>query len=56
MPERYDPRYRLIRKTVARRVRFFHDVTALTQYVLFDSREALTRFVLEGVDLEDSGR
>ena len=55
MLELYDPRYRLIRKTLPRRDRFFHDVKALTQYFLFDSWEALMCFMLEGLDLEDPG-
>jgi hypothetical protein len=51
----FDPRYNLIRKTLPRRDRFFHDLKALTQYVLFDSWEALMRFMLEGLDLPDPG-
>ena len=53
--ELYDPRYRLIRKTLPRRDRFFNDVKALTQYMLFDSWEALMLFMLEGLDLQDPG-
>jgi len=53
--ELYDPRYRLIRQTLPRRDRFFNDVKALTQYMLFDSWEALMLFMLEGLDLEDPG-
>jgi hypothetical protein len=53
--ELYDPRYQLIRKTLARRDRFFNDVKALTQYMLFESWQALMLFMLEGLDLEDPG-
>ncbi len=53
--ELYAPRYRLIRQTLPRRDRFFNDVKALTQYMLFDSWEALMLFMLEGLDLEDPG-
>ena len=51
----FDPRYRLIRKTLPRRDRFFHDLKALTQYFLFDSWDALMRFMLDGLDLQDPG-
>jgi hypothetical protein len=53
--ELYDPRYRMIRQTLPRRDRFFNDVKALTQYMLFESWEALMLFMLEGLDLEDPG-
>ena len=53
--ELYDPRYQLIRRTLPRRDRFFNDVKALTQYMLFGSWEALMLFMLEGLDLEDPG-
>lgn len=43
----FDPRFRLIRETLPRRDRFFNDVKPLTQYLLFDSWEALMRFMLE---------
>ncbi len=56
MFELSEPRNRLIRKTLLRRDRFFHDVKALTQYFLFDSWNALMRFMLERLDLEDPGR
>jgi hypothetical protein len=55
MLELYDRRYQLIRKTLPRRDRFFNDVTALTQYMLFESWEALMLFMLNGLDLEDPG-
>ncbi|MGH9438083.1 MAG: ISNCY family transposase [Terriglobia bacterium] len=51
----FDPRYRLVRETLPRRDRFFHDLKALTQYLLFDSWDALMLFMLEGLDLEDPG-
>lgn len=51
----YDQRYQLIRKTLPRRDRFFNDVKALTQYMLFESWEALMLFMLHGLDLEDPG-
>lgn len=53
--ESFDTRYRLIRSTLPRRDRFFHDLKALTQYFLFDNWDALLRFMLDGLDLEDPG-
>jgi hypothetical protein len=53
--ELYDPRYQLIRTTLPRRDRFFNDVKALTQYMLFDSWDALMLFMLNGLDLDDPG-
>ena len=55
MLDLFDPRYALIRKTLPRRDRFFNDIKALTQYMLFDSWDALMLFMLEGLDLEDPG-
>ena len=51
----FDARYQLIRKTLPRRDRFFHDLKALTAYLLFDSWDALMRFMLDGLDLQDPG-
>lgn len=51
----FDARYQLIRKTLPRRDRFFHDLKALTGYILFDSWDALMRFMLDGLDLQDPG-
>ena len=53
--ELYDPRYQLIRKTLPRRDRFFNDIKALTQYMLFENWDALMLFMLNGLDLEDPG-
>lgn len=53
--ESFDTRYRLIRATLPRRDRFFHDVTALMQYFLFESWDELLRFMLDGLDLTDPG-
>ena len=53
--ELFDPRYALIRKTLPRRDRFFHDIKALTQYFLFKSWDGLMCFMLDGLDLQDPG-
>ena len=46
-----DRLYRLLRDTLAARQTFFDDLRALTRYMLFDSWEALFRFMAEGLEL-----
>ncbi len=53
--EFFDKRYTLIRKTLPRRDRFFNDVKALCQYLLFKSWDDLMCFMLKGLELEDPG-
>ena len=53
--EIFDKRYALIRTTLPRRDRFFHDLKALTQYFLFKSWNDLMCFMLKGLELEDPG-
>ena len=53
--EFFDKRYAIIRKTLPRRDRFFHDLKALCQYFLFKNWVDLMRFMLDGLDLEDPG-
>jgi hypothetical protein len=43
--------YRLLRETLAVRRTFFHDLKALTRYIVFDSWEALFKFMLDGLEL-----
>jgi hypothetical protein len=50
-----DARYRLIRKTLARRTTFFDDVRALTRYLCFDNWTAMLQFMLTGLKLADPG-
>lgn len=46
-----DKLYRLLRETLAVRQTFFNDLRALTRYMLFESWEALFRFMAEGLEL-----
>jgi hypothetical protein len=41
----------LLRETLAVRRTFFHDLKALTRYIVFDSWEALFKFMLDGLEL-----
>ncbi len=50
-----DNRYKLIRKTLTRRDRFFNDVQALTTYFCFQSWTHLLKMMLEGLKLKDPG-
>ena len=43
--------YRLLRATLSVRLTFFNDLRALTRYMLFDSWDALFRFMLEGLEV-----
>jgi len=43
--------YRLLRETLAVRRTFFNDLKALTRYILFDSWDALLKFMLDGLEL-----
>jgi len=43
--------YRLLRETLAVRRTFFHDLKALTRYMLFESWDALFAFMLDGLEL-----
>jgi len=43
--------YRLLRTTLSVRLTFFNDLRALTRYMLFDSWDALFRFMLEGLEI-----
>lgn len=46
-----DDAYRLLRDTLAVRRTFFHDLKALTRYMLFDSWDVLFAFMLDGMEL-----
>ena len=43
--------YRLLCTTLSVRLTFFNDLRALTRYMLFDSWDALFRFMLEGLEV-----
>jgi hypothetical protein len=43
--------YRLLRATLSVRLTFFNDLRALTRYMIFDSWDALFRFMLEGLEV-----
>jgi hypothetical protein len=51
----FDARYRLLRRTLVRRVTFFQDIQALTRYMCFGSWEEMLQFMLRGLQLEDPG-
>jgi len=41
----------LLRETLAVRRTFFNDLKALTHYIVFESWEALFKFMLDGLEL-----
>jgi len=47
-----DDKYALLRRVLARRQAFFHDIQALTRYLVFDSWDHLMDFMIRGLDLE----
>jgi len=50
-----DKRYKLIRKTLPTRRKFFTDIEALTTYMYFDDWNKLMIFMIRGLELEDPG-
>lgn len=44
--------YRLLRQALVARYTFFNDLRALTNYLIFESWNALWRFMIEGLELE----
>jgi len=46
-----DPKYHVLRQTLAARQTFFHDLQALTRYLLFDSWDHLLNFMLQGLEI-----
>ena len=44
--------YRLLRETLVVRRTFFHDLKALTRYLVFDTWESLFDFMIEGLELD----
>jgi hypothetical protein len=46
-----DPKYHLLRQPLAARQTFFHDLQALTRYLLFDSWDHLLNFMLQGLEI-----
>ena len=47
-----DDRYALLRRVLARRQTFFHDVQALMRYMVFDNWDHLMEFMIRGLELE----
>jgi hypothetical protein len=47
-----DDQYALLRRVLARRQTFFHDIQALMRYMVFDSWEHLMHFMIRGLELE----
>jgi len=47
-----DPKYALLRQTLARRQTFFHDIQALMRYMVFDHWDHLMDFMIRGLELE----
>ena len=50
-----DKRYKLIRKSLPTRRKFFADIEALTTYMYFDDWNKLMIFMIKGLELEDPG-
>lgn len=53
--EFFDKRYALVRATLPRRDKFFHDLQALCTYFLFENWKNLMCCMLEGLELADPG-
>src|SRR5215471_11781630 len=47
-----DEQYAVLRRGLARRQTFFHDIQALMRYMVFDSWEHLMAFMIRGLELE----
>src|SRR5712664_2652535 len=47
-----DAKYALLRKVLARRQTFFHDIQALMRYMVFDNWGHLMDFMIRGLELE----
>jgi hypothetical protein len=47
-----EEQYALLRRVLARRQTFFHDIQALMRYRVFDSWEHLMHFMIRGLELE----
>ena len=47
-----DTKYTLLRQVLARRQTFFDDIRALMRYMVFDSWQHLTEFMIKGLELE----
>jgi hypothetical protein len=47
-----DERYTLLRRVLARRQTFFHDVQAFMRYMVFDNWDHLMDFMIRGLELE----
>jgi hypothetical protein len=49
-----DEKYRLLRKALRKRQKFFQDMETLLQYLLFDSWDDLFSFMCKGLELDTS--
>ena len=47
-----DNQYALLRRVLARRQTFSHDIQALMRYMVFDSWQHLMDFMIRGLELE----
>ena len=47
-----DDKYALLRRVLARRRTFFHDIQALMRYMIFDSWDHLMDFMIQGLELK----
>jgi hypothetical protein len=47
-----DDKYALLRRVLAKRQTFFHDIQALMRYIVFDSWDHLMDFMIRGLELE----
>jgi hypothetical protein len=47
-----DDQYALLRRVLARRQTFFHDIQTLMRYMVFDSWEHLIHFMIRGLEIE----
>ena len=49
-----DSQYQLVRQALGARKTFFHDIRALTRYLFFESWDALLRFMMRGLELDEA--
>ncbi len=55
MMDMTDKRYKLLRKILPTRRKFFTDITALTTYLYFNNWDGLLKFMINGLELDDPG-
>jgi len=47
-----DDKYALLRRVLARRRTFFHDIQAVMRYMIFDNWDHLMEFMIQGLELK----